>query len=175
MFQRVPDCTQLEIGKERGIRWWCVGQTARSAATRAKFESHLFLLKYRLKNVFRQHRCCLRIDFSKQAASIRGHSNAYSVMVYAPNGCVRASDCRRCSLDISERQSVRFFALCASNGTARSDFRYRFYCGRRRPRGRPLPPFSRDPERGAGRRSERVCMFESTMKPIASSHVGIAR
>ena len=54
-FQRVPDCTQLEIGKERGLGGGVSAKPLARPRLARSYESHLFLLKYRLKFIFRQH------------------------------------------------------------------------------------------------------------------------
>ena len=81
-FQRVPDCTQLEIGKERWIRWWCVGQAARLAATRSRYASHLFFSKYRLDLRTGQHGVAVLLIMRSSRDRAMPTVNAFHKMVY---------------------------------------------------------------------------------------------
>jgi hypothetical protein len=58
-FQRVPDCTLLEIGKERGLGGGVSAKPLARPRLVRSVESHLFLFKYRLNFDFRQHRAAL--------------------------------------------------------------------------------------------------------------------
>jgi len=54
-IQRVPDCTLLEIGKERGLGGGVSAEPLARPRLARSVESHLFLFKYRLNFDFRQH------------------------------------------------------------------------------------------------------------------------
>ena len=163
-----------------GTRWWCVGQAARSAATRAKVESHLFLLKYRLNSDLGNTRCFKHADCIDRYSTYREmlhvtltleqlttlieprmHGAAICSIVSANSDIdsadIRVRFCERTTTQIHRRDSILPLATSAAD------------------RPRPPPLFSRGPDRDGGRRCDRLCRFESTMKPIASSHEGIAR